>query len=259
MKVYGDYHLHTVASDGRCDISALVESAKESGLCEIAITDHGFASTIFHMTRRKLKKQQAKISSPNSGVKVLCGIEANITNPSGDIDIPTDVIGSLDVLHLGFHRFIGFKGEKRGGYDRKWLFVNGFCSRRTREKLVESNTQAYINAMRKYPVDVLAHLNHRALVDVKRVCDEACRQGVYVELNEKHIDAIGDCIGDVLSSGVNLIVGTDAHSKKKVGKMHKIFDFIIENNIPIERVYGIDDRSPKFKSKKDWIENGNEF
>lgn len=259
MKVIADYHTHTYASDGRCGVKALVDSAKERGLIQIAITDHSFASTIFHMTRQKLERVQNEISSIEGSVQVLQGIEANLVNTNGDIDVPSDVIQNLDILSVGFHRFIGFKGEKRGGYDRSWLFANGFCSKEARQKLVDCNTQAYINAMRRFPIDVLVHLNHRALVDVGRVCDEACKLGVYVELNEKHIDVLEDGIEDMLNSGVNFIVGTDAHSAKKVGKIDKILEFIEKNDIPLERVYGIDTRVPKFKSKKDWIENGNEL
>lgn len=259
MKIVADYHMHTSASDGRCEVGDLVKSAEARGLLQIAITDHSFASTIFHMTRRKLKRQQKEIASQKSGVRVLCGIEANLTNAQGDIDVPEDVIKELDVLIVGYHRFIGTKGEKRGGYDRRLLFANGFCSKKARQKLIELNTQAYINAMRKFPIDIVAHLNHRALVDVKKVCDEAQKQGVYIELNEKHIDTLFEGVQDMIDSGVNFIVGTDAHSAKKVGKMDKVLEFIEMNNIPLERVYGIDGKMPRFKNKKDWIGNGNEL
>lgn len=259
MKIVADYHMHTNASDGRCKVGDLVERAEAMGLLQIAITDHSFASTIFHMTRGKIERQQKEIASQKSCVNVLGGIEANLTNAQGDIDVPCDVIKELDVLIVGYHRFIGFKGEKRGGYDRGWLFANGFCSKKARQKLIERNTQAYINAMRKFPIDIIAHLNHRALVDVKRLCDEAQRQGVYIELNEKHIDTLCESAKDMIDSRVNFIIGTDAHSAKKVGKTDKIVDFIEKNNIPLERVYGIDGRLPRLKNKKDWIENGNEL
>lgn len=259
MKIVADYHMHTNASDGRCKVGDLVERAEAMGLLQIAITDHSFASTIFHMTREKIERQQKKIASQKSCVRVLGGIEANLTNAQGDIDVPSDVIKELDVLIVGYHRFIGTKGEKRGGYDRRWLFENGFCSKKARQKLIECNTQAYIDAMRKFPIDIIAHLNHRALVDVKRVCDEAQKQGVYIELNEKHIDTFCESAKDMIDSGVNFIIGTDAHSAKKVGKIDKIVDFIEKNNIPLERVYGIDGRLPRLKNKKDWIENGNEL
>lgn len=252
MRVYGDYHVHTTHSDGRCGIKKLLEHANRCELCELAITDHSFASTIFHMTERKLARQRRVLKAYEGSVRVLSGIEANIVNAQGDIDIPDDVIRGLDVLTIGFHRFIGFKGERRGGYDRRWLFTNGFCSKGARQMLKERNTQAYISAMSKFPVDIVAHLNHRALVDVKKVCEAAASKGVYVELNEKHIDVLCEYAQDIVDSGVRLLVGTDAHSAKKLGKMKKIETFVKKYSIPQDRVYGLDGRAPSFKNKKDW-------
>ena len=68
MKIYGDYHTHTFASDGRCSIFAHAKKADELGLYEIAVTDHGFASTIFHMTLRKWQKQKRQIADLKSKV-----------------------------------------------------------------------------------------------------------------------------------------------------------------------------------------------
>lgn len=256
MRVSGDFHLHTTASDGRCSIKAHAKKADGFGLEEIAITDHGFASTIFHMTEKKFEKQEREISALNCKVCVLHGVEANLVNKKGDIDAPVDAIRHCDVLSVGFHRYIGTKGEKRGGYDRKWLFENGFCSKKKREKLIEVNTAAYINALEKFPIDTLVHLNHRALIDVKKVAIAAKNAGTYVELNEKHIDALEDFADDLNESGVSFIVGTDAHDTRKTGKIEKIKDFIQRHGIDVKRVFGINGNAPKFKDKKEWCENG---
>lgn len=247
MKFCCDYHLHTKASDGRCTVLSHVESARQKGLEEIAITDHSFASTIFHMSKNKFDKQNSIVKSVKD-VVVLQGIEGNLLNTNGDIDVPEDVLERLDVLIVGFHRYIGFHTTK-GRAQRSWIFLNGFASKKRREKLVEENTKAYILAMQKYPVDVITHLNHRAPVDVKRVCEAARDSGVYIELNEKHVDTLSDCAQDMIDSGVNFIVGTDAHDYKKTGKFDRVAEFIKRCGIPEERVYGIDGRRAKFKEK----------
>lgn len=247
MKFCCDYHLHTTASDGRCSVLSHVKSAMQRDLCEIAITDHSFASTIFHMTTKKFNKQNALIKSVKD-VVVLQGIEGNILNTNGDIDVPAEVIAKTDVLIVGFHRYIGFHTVK-GRAQRRWIFLNGFASKKRRELLVEENTRTYVSAMQKYPVDVITHLNHRALVDVKRVCEVAKERGVYIELNEKHVDALRESVQDMIDSGVNFIVGTDAHDNKKTGKFDKVAEFIKRYEIPQERVFGIDGRRAKFKEK----------
>lgn len=256
MRASGDFHLHTTASDGRCSIVSHAKKADEMGLDAIAITDHGFASTIFHMTKKKFDKQQSEIAALDCKAQVLHGVEGNLVNTHGDIDIPADIIRRCDVLIVGFHRYIGFKGEKRGGYDRKWLFENGFCGIKTRQKLKELNTAAYIKALDKFPIDTLAHLNHRALIDVKKVAQKAKEVGAYVELNEKHIDALEEFADDLRDSGVNFVVGTDAHDTKKTGKIDKIVDFLSRHAIDEKRVFGINGNAPKLKDKKEWCENG---
>ena len=115
MKFCCDYHLHTFASDGRCSILSHAKKADEIGLEQIAITDHSFSSTIFHLTKRKWQKQKKQINDLDCKAKVLHGVEANLVNTSGDIDVPDDVIKEADVLIVGFHRYIGCRGEKRGG------------------------------------------------------------------------------------------------------------------------------------------------
>lgn len=255
MKFCCDYHLHTFASDGRCSILSRAKSADDMGLEEIAITDHGFASTIFHLNARKWERQSRQIAALKCKAKVLHGVEANIVNEDGDIDLPEEYVRQADVLVVGFHRYIGFCGEKRGGYARKWLFENGFCSKKKRELLIAVNTAAYIRAMDKFPIDVIAHLNHRALVDVKAVCEKAAQKGVYIELNENHLDALENYADDMAESGVKFIVGTDAHGKKKMGKFAKTQDFVKRHSIPEERVYGIDGRKATFKDKTTWREN----
>ena len=259
MKICGDYHLHTTASDGRCSILAHAKRADEAGLDEIAITDHGFASTFFHVTRKKFDEQERQISALDCKVRVLHGVEANVLNKRGDIDIPRDVIRRCDVLCAGFHRYIGSKGERRGGADYTWLLKNGFGSKKTRQKLIDDNTDAFVAMLKKFPVDTVAHLNHRALVDVARVAEVAKETGAFVELNEKHIDALDEWADALVRSGVNFIVGTDAHSAKKTGKTDKIQEFVKRHGIDPDRVFGLGDNKPKFKDKKEWCENGNEF
>ncbi len=251
MRVSGDYHLHTRFSDGRTSVFKHAKKAKEMGFLEIAITDHSFGSFVFHMTRRKwqrLKGQIAKIKD----VKVYQGIEGNIINGAGTIDVPDDIIRECDILLCGFHRFLEIDKIKSAP---NFVLTNGYGpnkwgSYESAEDLREVNTDALKLAMRRYPIDVIAHPNHRMLVDVKRLCEVARDMGVYIELNAKHLDVLEESGKDIADSGVKLIIGTDAHDTRKTGKMDKVIDFINRHNIPLDRVYGINGNMPIFKDKK---------
>ena len=63
-----------------------------------------------------------------------------------------------------------------------------------------------------------------------------------MDVLEKNIEAI-------LESGVKLIVGSDAHSPKNIGKLDRVAEFIEKYNIPADRIYGLGVK-PTFKDKK---------
>ncbi len=251
MQVFGDYHTHTFSSDGRSTEKQVVETAIERGLFEVAITDHGAGSLLCGLTCKKFEKQASRIEKlkPQPLINILHGVEANIIDESGNIDIADEMIRGCDVLVCGFHRLLRVKIAIKNSAH---VFVNGWGSKKSREKRKEINTEAYVNALKKYPIDVLAHVGHRAIVDVKRVCEVAKECGTYVELNAKHLDVIEDCIDDVVASGVKFVISSDAHDKKDVGKLDKVTDFVKKHNIPTYRVCGVLNNYPKFKDKTGW-------
>ncbi len=248
MRISGDYHLHTFSSDGRATISRHLAAAKKLGLSQIAITDHSFQTLLCHLTDKKFAAQRELIADlKNCNVDILHGVEGNIVGHR--LDVPHSVIKKCDVLIAGFHRYIL---PKFAGEDMQWVRTNGFGSRAKKEKLICQNTEAYLFVMENYPVDVIAHLGHLAPVDFESVCNGAAKHGVYIELNEKHIDVLGQGINAVLKSDVKLILGSDAHSAKRTGKFNRVEAFAKECGIPVERIYGTDGRPPVFKDKRDW-------
>ncbi len=248
MEFFGDYHLHTIASDGRASVAAHIRAAEKRNIKEIAITDHSFSTLAFHLTEKKFDAQTETIASLGGhGVKVLQGVEGNLI---GDrLDVPHSVIRRCDVLLVGFHRFVSLRKAAGNG---EFLRINGFGSLKKREKLICRNTEAYLSVMENYPVDVIAHLGHRALVDFTKLCECAARRNVYLELNAKHFDALEDGIAEAVASGVKFIVGSDAHDTRKLGRFGEVERFIRENSIPVERIYGINGNRPIFKDKREW-------
>lgn len=246
MKFLGDYHTHTVASDGHSTLDENVAAAKQAGLEEIVVSDHGFKSVFANMTAENFEKEIA-FSKGENEVRVLQGLESNLLSPAGEIDTPDEYIRRLDVLTVGFHRYLKPKFAFT-----KFIFTNGFGTKRAKRKLVDVNTCAYLQALDKYPIDIIAHLNHKAPVHARPIFDKARETGTYVELNAKHLDAFLPLVKDAIESGVNFIVGSDAHRHKDIGKFDKIERFILDNNIPLERVFGVEGNMPEFKDKTNW-------
>lgn len=242
MKIFGDYHTHTKYSDGHNEVIDLVKEAEKQGLSELGITDHSFNMMFCGMTRLKFKKISNDIAKVKTDLKILKGVEANILS-TGMIDIPKDLISKFDYINCGFHRFVT-------GLDNfDFFFTNGFGNLEARKKRVDTNTAIYIKIIESGVVDTLVHLNHRCLVDSNVIVQKAKENGVYIELNEKHIESLEPNFEDLNIDGVKFILGSDAHRAEKVGKFEKILEFIKKYNIDQELVYGFNGKTPEFKRK----------
>ncbi len=246
MKYFGDYHTHTLASDGHSTLEENAYAAKGVGLFEFVVSDHGFKSVFAGMTPKNFAKEQEFLREEH-GVRVLQGLESNIILPDGTIDTPDEYIRQLDVLTVGYHRFL----KPKYAFS-KFVFVNGFGRKSAKQKLVNMNTNAYVSALDKYPIDIIAHLGHKAPVEARPIFEKAKKTGAYIELNAKHLDAFLPYLDDALEVGVNFIVGSDAHRARDIGRFDEITKFIEENDIPKDRVFGTVENPPRFKDKTNW-------
>lgn len=250
---WGDYHTHTTYSDAVNSAKDLLEMAKKEGYKEIAITDHGCANKIADsgLTLDKIEAlhkeiEQLRLSYPD--ITIYQGYEADIISFDGTVDLYDDFIDKLDIILLGFHRFITPKYKRE-----KFSFVinNGFIAKffGYSKKLIEKNTAALLKALNDYPIDILAHINSNMKVDTKKVAAFCAQKGIYVELNIKHLNLMEKHIDEILPTGCIFIADTDTHNVKKSNSMDKIFSFIERHNIPVERVANLG-KLPVFKRKR---------
>ncbi|HQA66044.1 MAG TPA: PHP domain-containing protein, partial [Bacillota bacterium] len=101
MKLFADYHTHTVYSHGTGSILDNVTAARKKGLTEIAVTDHGIRHFAYGVRIRDIAKMRDEIDRINynsEGIKVLMGMECNIISTAGDIDMNDSIRKYLDIL-----------------------------------------------------------------------------------------------------------------------------------------------------------------
>ncbi len=73
MRIFADYHTHTVYSHGKGTIEDNVKRAIEIGLEVIAITDHGPAHVFYGLRKRDFKKMREEIDKINENIlKLKC-------------------------------------------------------------------------------------------------------------------------------------------------------------------------------------------
>ena len=72
-----DLHVHTTASDGQYTPAQIIEKASEKNIKVIAITDHDSFAGV----------NEAMTAGEKLGVKVIPGIELNISFPTGEFHL----------------------------------------------------------------------------------------------------------------------------------------------------------------------------
>lgn len=251
MEIIADYHTHTTYSHGTGSVFENMLKAKELGIKEIAISDHGFAHPFFGLKKSALSslRTDCEIASADTGVNVLVGIESNLISENGDTDLTEDLYDKFDVFLAGIHvcvKYKSFAAFSKLGVTSPFLYkVHGEPS----EKLKAFTTKAYINAIEKNPIDAITHLDYRAFASVREVAD-CCRiNGTYVEINTKKTHMTDEQWKEVYSTGVNFIIGSDAHSPDRVGDDKDAIKLIDRLGFDRARVHNIG-RLPDFRFKK---------
>lgn len=232
MKFYGDYHTHTTVSDGKSSLLENVLEAEKKGLLELAVTDHGFANPGWAaLTPEKFDLQRKKITElqkEHPSLKLYHGIEADIVGLDGTVDLTEKQLREMDVILMGYHSF----ATPASNYDKYKLFRRTLAAFifKPSKKVIARNTKAYIEAVKKYPIDILAHVNHLFKVNCLEVAKACADYGTMIELNIKHFNTLTpELFSQMASTGVKFIAGSDAHKAERVGNFEKIISFLEEN------------------------------
>lgn len=159
IKPVADLHIHSISSGhAYSTVGEIIEAARLKGLEMIAITDHGPAVPggphLYHFANLRVLPAEV------GGLKVLKGVEANIINEQGELDLPKAYLERLDIILAGFHN------ECFPSNDR------------------EVCTRAMLNAINNPYVDIVVHPgNPEFPVDFELVVKMAAEKGVPLELN----------------------------------------------------------------------------
>jgi len=232
MKLLADLHTHSKNSrfgHGKNSIEEMAIAANEMGLVEIGITDHGYKH-FFRTTKNKMKEARKVIDEINewSKTKVLLGIEADIMDEDGTLDIDNETLSMLDILIVSYHRMTNTN------------FAGYFGGVKKTKEAKQKCTNAFINAIRKYPVTILAHLDSILETDMYEIGKVCAERGTMVEINNRHTDWSREQMEDLIASGCMFVISSDAHSRSKVGEVNHAMEMIRRYDIPSERVANVE-------------------
>lgn len=221
--ILADIHTHCIASGHgtQYTITDMARAAAKCSLRVLGISDHGPAtpgaadSSYF---RNLLLAERKRF-----GVSLLYGAELNILNEKGDLDMEDKLIPSLDYAFVSIH-----PPTFRAG-------------------TVESNTDAYIRAMKHPGVRFLGHPDDgRFPVDYERLLSAARENHVYPEINNASLmpDAYRTegrrnsmrILTLCKKMRLPVLLSSDSHGKAHIGDIQYILPLLAECNFPSELI-----------------------
>lgn len=221
LKIIADLHTHTVASGhAYSTIEEICRWAKKRHLKAVAITDHGPSmlggASLYHFSNLRCLPEKL------FGVRILKGAEVNVLTENGDLDLPDNVLKSLEVVIVSFHDKIGLLSGSP-----------------------EKNTEIAIKALSNPYVHIFGHPENPFFpVDIKKVVQAAKELGKIIEINNASLtvarkgslEAVRELIAELKAQKVATVLSSDAHIASRVGDFEEALKLLKELKFPQELV-----------------------
>ncbi len=219
-KTIADIHTHTIASThAYSTVHEMVKAAADKGLYAIGFSDHGNAlaghpGPLFFENLRVLPKEEL-------GVKIYIGIEANIIDFEGNLDLSPNY--NLDYVIASAH-YISTKNPE--------------------DVSVEACTTMYLNLCKNPLVNIIGHSGTPFYkYDYEKVIPEFKKHNKLVEINshtfQVRADSASNCKEIALlckKYEVPVIVSSDAHYHTYVGEHTKALQMLEDIDFPEELI-----------------------
>lgn len=221
--ICGDFHCHTLASmHAYSTLRENIEAAKKKNLRWLGVTDHGIGTA----DSPPLTFFENLLSLPENveEIRLLRGVEANIMDYNGNLDMPSGLLKQMDFVIASYHTSCTVPGT------------------------VEEHTRSYLKLAQNPDVDMIGHCGSAEFpFDYKTVIPVFGEYGKVVEINahtficrEKSIQNCIEIAELCAKHKVPILVNSDAHSEFEVGSVKKALDMLCDIRFPEELIINTD-------------------
>ncbi|MCD8323920.1 MAG: phosphatase [Clostridiales bacterium] len=221
-----DSHMHTVACNhAYSTISELIAAAKQKGLSLIAVTEHApdMPGTCYDGFFHNLKILPRK----RGDLWTLFGVELNILDRDGHVDLEEDLYKTLDVTIASIHPP---------------------CYHETD---ADAHTEAYLNVMKQPYINIIGHPDDgRFPIDYKRLAEGAKDCHKLLEVNSSSLapttfrlnarENYKEMLYWCRKFETPVIVDSDAHADCLVGEHRRAMALLEDEHFPQELVVNTD-------------------
>ena len=236
MKIFADYHTHTIYSDGKTTIQENVEQAIKIGLKTIGISDHGYKHMGFGVKYEnypKIREEIDRLQEKYKQIKILMGIECNILDDKGNIDIDDKIMSYMDYVMAGYH-FGSTPKNLRGVKNHIFNYIKPL-----KNYEIDYNTRALINAMKNNDLFILTHPGDKGNVDIEEIAKVAKQTDTVLEINERHHNLTYEQLLKVKHFDIKYVISSDAHKKDAIGVVDDAIKRAVKAEIPINRIINV--------------------
>ncbi len=235
MQILADYHTHTKYSHGKGTIEENVLEAISKGIKTIGISDHGYKHLTYGIKLNDIYKMREEIDKLNdkySNIKVLLGMECNILDNRGNIDINDKIIENCDYIMAGYH-FASTPTSLKSMLNH----CNNYMIKNDKSK--EYNTESIINAMKNNNIFIITHPGDKGDVYIEEIAKVAKDTDTRLEINSSHGFLNSSQLVKIKDIGNKFIIGSDAHIPQNVGNFDLAMKIIKEARLDTSLVENI--------------------
>lgn len=226
MKDLLDSHTHTIASGhAYSTMNEMIQAAKDKGLSLLAITEHapqmpGSCKRIYFDNLRIVPRKRGNLWT-------LMGVELNILDRSGAVDMEEELLKNMDVVIASIHPP---------------------CYHETDP---QAHLEAYLNVMKNPWINIIGHPDDgRFPVDYQVLVPEAKKHHKLLEVNSSSLapnayrmnalENYKEMLHLCMKHETPVIVDSDAHIDVTVGEHSRAWKLLEEMEFPAELIVNTD-------------------
>lgn len=236
MKCIAEYHCHTKYSDGKSTMEENIKFAISMGLEKIGISDHGYKHKGFGVKYKdypKMKSEVEELREKYPNIKIFLGVEANVLDDKGNIDVDDYIRNYVDYVMAGYH-FGSMPSNLRGLLNHGRNFVKPL-----KLKEVDYNTRALVNAMKNNEIFILTHPGDKGIVYIEEVAKMAETRKTVLEINAHHKNLSIQQIKAIEKYDIKFSVGSDAHHYSHLKMVDEAIKRAIESGLSKDRIINV--------------------
>lgn len=227
MKALIDLHTHSIASGHHTSdtVTDMAREAAKRGFKYLGITEHApaMAGACAKSYFLSLKYADKKLF----GVNLLYGVELNVLDPDGNVDLANSETKNLSYKIASLHKDV-FTPQSE-----------------------EINTRALVNAIKQGNADIIGHPDDPTYkINFHALTDAAKEYGTIIEFNavglssdgyrKRNIESTVELFELCKNKGVSISLGSDSHGKERIGDFDNIYKVLSVLDFPEDLIVNLD-------------------